>query len=89
MKIIKISNCRECQYIEYINSTGKSGSYNYCRYRYKLTGEIKKIENKEMIANWCNLDDYIPSDENLKEWDMRLKIMQKLINEASDKNNAV
>jgi len=55
VKIIKVNNCGECQYID---TTGYPENYKYCRYRYIKTGEIKKIENKEIIADWCDLEDY-------------------------------
>lgn len=67
MKIIKVNYCGECQYKDTYypfvsrvgeNCIGYPERYKYCRYRYIKTGEIKKIENLEVIAEWCDLDDY-------------------------------
>ena len=55
MKIIKVNNCRECQYRDTWISLN---IYKYCRYKYIKTGEIKKIDNLDVIAEWCDLDDY-------------------------------
>jgi hypothetical protein len=64
MKIIKVNNCGECLYKDTYfplsgeNYLGYPESYKFCRYRYIKTGEIKEIENKEMISEWCDLDNY-------------------------------
>ncbi|MCJ7790562.1 MAG: hypothetical protein MUP69_10400 [Candidatus Atribacteria bacterium] len=63
MKIIKVNNCGECLYKDtYFPLNSYPGrfpeTYKYCRYKYIKTGEIKKIENLNVIAEWCDLDDY-------------------------------
>lgn len=64
MKIIKVNKCGECLYkdtyfpLSNDNRQFFPDSYKYCRYKYIKTGEIKKIENLEVIAEWCDLDDY-------------------------------
>ena len=65
MKIIKVNNCGECLYKDTYFPLSYDdyqpffpNSYKYCRYKYIKTGEIKKIDNLDVIAEWCDLEDY-------------------------------
>ena len=64
MKIKKIKNCREC---EDIIEIGYPDKYPACAEKFKMQGIIFKILDKDIIPDWCPLEDF-PQEKCDHDW---------------------